>query len=116
MAYHMLRIIIPFMRIPLVYGSSAPLDNILYHKNVPVIMQSLGSIGYLPLIHRLIAHSITLPCSFMKERDQKYMKRRTRRGFRGLCEVTLGEDNKPLHLINPRRMLRMNVCIGWRAS
>ena len=60
MAYHILRRILTFMRIPLVYGSSAPLDNILYHKNVPMIMQSLGSNGYLPSIYSLIAHSITL--------------------------------------------------------
>ena len=51
------------MRIPLVYGSSASLDNIIlvvYHKNVPMIIQSLGSNGYLSLIYSLIAHSITL--------------------------------------------------------
>ena len=47
------------MRIPLVYGSSAPLDNILYHKNVPMIIQSLGSNGCLSLIYSLIVHSIT---------------------------------------------------------
>ena len=51
MAYHILRRILTFMRIPLVYGSSAPLDNILYHKNVPMIIQRLGSNGYLSLIY-----------------------------------------------------------------
>ena len=60
MAYHILRIILTFMRIPLVYGSSAHLDNVLYHKNVPMIIQSLGSNGFLSLIYRLIAPSITL--------------------------------------------------------
>ena len=60
MVYLILRIILTFMRIPLVYGSSAPLDNILYHKNVPMIIQSLGSDGYLSLTYSLIAHSITL--------------------------------------------------------
>ena len=60
MAYHILRRIVTFMRIPVVYGSSTPLDNILYHKNVPMIKQSLGSNGYLSLIYSLIAHSITL--------------------------------------------------------
>ena len=62
MAYHVLRRIITFMRIPLVvHGLSAPLvDNILYHKNVPMIIQSLGSTGFLSLIYSLIAHSITL--------------------------------------------------------
>ena len=42
------------MRIPLVCGSSSPLDNILlqvYHKNVPMIIQSLGSNDYLSLIY-----------------------------------------------------------------
>ena len=47
MAYHILMRIITFMRIPLVYGSSAPLDDLLYHKNVPMIIRSLGSNGYL---------------------------------------------------------------------
>ena len=56
MAYHILRRILTFMRIPLVYGSSAHLDNVLYHKNVPMIIQSLGSNGFLSLIYRLIAH------------------------------------------------------------
>ena len=60
MAYHILGRILTFLRIPPVYGSSAPLDNILYHKNVPMIMQSLGSNGYLSFIYSLIAHSITL--------------------------------------------------------
>ena len=59
MAYHILRRIITFMRAPLVYGSSAPLDIILYHKNVPMIIQSLGSNGYLSLIYSLIAHPVT---------------------------------------------------------
>ena len=58
MAYHILRRILTFTRIPLVYGSSAPLDNILYHENVPMIIQNLGSNGYLSLIYSLIAHSI----------------------------------------------------------
>ena len=60
MAYHILRITLTFMIIPVVYGSSEPLGNILYHKNVPMIMQSLGSNGYLSLIYSLIAHSITV--------------------------------------------------------
>ena len=60
MAYHILRRILTFMRIPLVYGSSAPLDNMLYHENVPMIIQSLGSNGFLSLIYSLLAHSITL--------------------------------------------------------
>ena len=60
MVYHILGRIITLMRIVLVYGSSVPLDNILYHENVPMIMQSLGSNGYLSLIYSLIAHSITL--------------------------------------------------------
>ena len=47
MAYHILRRIITFMRIPLVYGLSVPLQDILYRKNVPMIIQSLGSNGYL---------------------------------------------------------------------
>ena len=59
MAYHILRRILTFMRMPLVYGSSAPLDNILYHNNVPMIIRSFGSNDYLSLIYSLIAHSIT---------------------------------------------------------
>ena len=61
MAYHILRIVLTLMRIPLVCGSSAPLDNNLFHKNVPMIIQSLGSNGHLSLIYSLIliAHSIT---------------------------------------------------------
>ena len=62
MAYHILRIFLTLMRIPLVYGSSAPLGNFLlvYHKNVPMIIQSLGSNGYPSLIYSLIVHSITI--------------------------------------------------------
>ena len=60
MAYHILRKCIPSMRVTLVYGSSAPLDNILYHENFPIIIQSLDSNCYLSLIYSLIAHSITL--------------------------------------------------------
>ena len=37
-----------------------PLRNILYHKNVPMIMQSLGSTGNLSFFYSLIAHSVTL--------------------------------------------------------
>ena len=48
------------MRIPLVFGSSAPLEIILCHKNVLMIIQSLGFNGYLSLIYSLIPHSITL--------------------------------------------------------
>ena len=59
MAYHIPRRILTFMRIHLVYGSSAPLDDILYHENVPMIIQSVGSYGYLSLIYSLIGHSIT---------------------------------------------------------
>ena len=36
------------------------MDYILYHENVPMIIQGLGSIGYLSLIYSLIAQSITL--------------------------------------------------------
>ena len=61
MTHHILRRIITFVRIPLVYGSSAPFDNILYHKNAPMIIQNLGSSGYLSLIYSLIAPSITYP-------------------------------------------------------
>ena len=56
MAYHILGRILTFLRIPLVYGSSAPLDNILYHKNVPMIIESLGSNGYLPLMSNSTLH------------------------------------------------------------
>ena len=59
MAYHILIRILTFMRIPLVCRSSAQLDNILYHKNVPMSIQSLCSNGYLSLISRLIPHSNT---------------------------------------------------------
>ena len=38
------------MRISLIYGLSAPIENMLYHKNVPMIIQSVGSNGYLSLI------------------------------------------------------------------
>ena len=37
-----------------------PLDNILYHKHVPMIMQTLGSTANLYLRCSPIAHSITL--------------------------------------------------------
>ena len=60
MGYHILRIILTSMRIPLVYGLSAPLENIVSHENVPVIIQNLGSNGYLSLIYSLTAHFITL--------------------------------------------------------
>ena len=60
MGYYILRKILTFKKIRKIYGFSAPLDNILYHKNVPMIIQSLGSNGYLSLIYSLIAHSITL--------------------------------------------------------
>ena len=59
LAHHILRRILTFMRIPEIYGLSAPLENILYHKNVSMIVQGLGSNGYLSLIYSLIAHSIT---------------------------------------------------------
>ena len=68
MAYHILRRFLTFMRIPLVYGSSAPLDNILYHENVPMIIQSLCSNGYLSSIYRTIAHSITHTTPFQYSR------------------------------------------------
>ena len=55
MAYHILRRIVTFMRIPLVYGSSVPLDNILYHKNVPMIIQIIGCNGYISLTYSLVA-------------------------------------------------------------
>ena len=51
MAYHILRRILTFMRIPLVHESSAPSDNIQYNKNVPMVIQILGSNGYLSLIY-----------------------------------------------------------------
>ena len=38
-----------------------PLSNILYRKNIPTVIQSLGSTGDLPLFYSLIAHSITRP-------------------------------------------------------
>ena len=36
------------------------LKNILYHKNISMIMQSVGSTGYPSLFYSPIAHSITL--------------------------------------------------------
>ena len=36
-----------------------PLRNVLYHKNVLMIIQNLGSHDYLSLIYSLIAHSTT---------------------------------------------------------
>ena len=60
MVYHILRRILTFMRIALIYGLSAPLEDILYHKNVPMTIQSVGSNGYLSLTYSIIAHSITL--------------------------------------------------------
>ena len=38
-----------------------PLRNILCHKNVPMIIQSIDSTGYLSLVHSPLAHSIKLP-------------------------------------------------------
>ena len=49
--------------IPQIYELSALLENILYHKNVHVMIQSLGSNGYLSLVYSQIAHSITNYCA-----------------------------------------------------
>ena len=81
MAYHILGRILTFLRIPLVYGSSAPLDNILYHKDAPMIIQSLGSSGYLSLIYSLITHSITIP-TVMPSIDMRAAGRRLSHGCR----------------------------------
>ena len=53
MGYHTLT------SIPQIYGLSVPLANILpvYHKNVPMIIQSLGSYGHVSSIYSLLAHS-----------------------------------------------------------
>ena len=37
-----------------------PLRNVLYHKNVPMIIQNLGNMGCLSLFYSPIAHFITL--------------------------------------------------------
>ena len=40
-----------------------PLRNVLYHKDIPMITQSLGSTGYLNLFYSPIAQFITFPRS-----------------------------------------------------
>ena len=62
MTYDILKGTFTFMIIPQIYGSSTSLDDILHHKNVPMIRQSLGSNCYLSLIYSLTAHSITYLC------------------------------------------------------